>query len=357
MKNKKWLSGSLAVVLALGLLAGCGSSKDTSAPASGGSTGGSAEVKPITLKLSHQFPAATTTDGDFRGQIAMKFAEEIEKRTNGEVKIEVYPANSLMKAKEQYDGLLQGAVDLSVFPLDYASGKVPQFGITLMPAMVKSHAQAKAWDEAEIGQKIKDIAEQNGIKILMHVWNAGAIGVVGDPIVYPSDIKPGMKTRAAGKRVEKMLAAAGAGITSMASSEIYPALQTKALDAAITSATSFGSFKLFEQVTSYTTSEKNTFWFMYEPLIMSKTAWDKLTPDQQKTFEEVIAELQPFAYQASADDDAKTTKLFKDNGVNVVDMPDDAFAEWQKLAKPIWDEYAKSIEGGQELVDLALKVK
>jgi TRAP-type C4-dicarboxylate transport system substrate-binding protein len=360
MKRNKWLSGSLALTLSLSLLAGCGlASKDTSTPSTPSTSGGAAtgDVKPITLKLSHQFPAATSTEGDFRGQIAMKFAEEVEKRTNGEVKIEVYPANSLMKAKEQYDGLLTGAVDLSVYPLDYAGGKIPQLGITLMPALVQNHKQAQAWENAEIGKKIEGIVEDNGVKILVWVWNAGGIGVNGDPIVAPSDVKPGMKIRAAGKLVEKMLAEAGAGITSMASSEIYSAMQTKVLDAAVTSASSFASYKLYEVVQSYTTSEKNTFWFMFEPLLISNATWEKLTPEQQKIIEEVSADLQPFAYQASEDDDAATSKVFREKGVNVVDMTDEAFAEWQKLAKPVWEGFAKNVEGGQELIDLALKAK
>jgi TRAP-type C4-dicarboxylate transport system substrate-binding protein len=351
MKKNKWISGSLAAVLALGLLAGCGGTKDAAAPAAGG------EVKPITLKLSHQFPAATTTDGDFRGQIAMKFAEEVEKRTNGQVKVEVYPSSSLMKAKEQYDGLLTGAIDLSIYPLDYAGGKVPQYGITLMPALVQNHKQAQAWKDAEIGKKIDEITQKNGVKILTWVWNAGAIGSTGDPIVAPSDIKPGMKTRAAGKLVEQMLASAGAGITSLASSEIYSAMQTKVLDSAITSASSFGSFKLYEVVKSYTTSEKNTFWFMFEPLLVSNSTWEKLSPEHQKVLEEVGQELQEFAYKASEEDDAATTKLFKEKGVNVVDMSDEAFAQWKELAKPIWAEFAKSVEGGEELMKLAQEAK
>lgn len=345
--KKKWLSATLAAVLSLSLLAGCGATKDTAA--TGGET--------VTLKLSHQFPAATTTEGDFRGQIAERFKAEVEKRSNGTIKVEIYPSSSLMKAKEQYDGLLSGAIDLSIYPLDYAGGKVPQYGITLMPALVQNHAQAQAWKDAEIGKKIDEITQANGVRILTWVWNAGGIGSVGDPIVAPSDITPGMKTRAAGKLVEKMLASAGAGITSMSSSEIYTALQTGVLDAAVTSATSFNSFKLYEVVKSYTTSEKNTFWFMFEPLIVSNKTWEKLSPEQQKILAEVGADLQQFAYEASENDDANTSKVFREKGVQVVDMTDEAFAEWQKLAKPIWDEFGSSVEGGKELIELAKQAK
>ena len=245
---------------------------------------------------------------------------------------------------------------MSVYPLDYAGGKVPQFGITLMPALVKNHEQAMAWETSEIGKKIEDIAEKNGIKILVWVWNAGGIGTKEDPVTSPADVKEGMQMRAAGKMVEEMLASAGAGITSMPSSEIYSGFQTNLLDAAVTSNSSFASYKLYEQVDSFTTSLENTFWFMFEPLVISTSTWEKLTPEQQKVFEEVATELQPWAYEASKKDDEQVAKLFKENGVNVVDMTDEDYQKWVELSEPIWDKFAKEVEGGQELVDLAKEV-
>lgn len=195
------------------------------------------------------------------------------------------------------------------------------------------------------------------MKILVWVWNAGAIGVKGDPVVGPDDVKDGMQFRAAGKMVEEMLASAGAGIASMASSEIYSALQTNVLDAAVTSNSSFGSYKLYEQVDSFTTSTQNTFWFMFEPLVISTSTWEKLSPEQQQIFEEVAAELQPWAYEASEEDDITVAELFKEKGVNVVDMDDDSYNEWVKLAEPVWESFAESVDGGAELLEAALEVQ
>jgi len=344
-----------------GSSSGSSSSGSSSNSSSSGSTATSEPTKEqkevVTLKLSHQWPQATADSGDFRGQLAVRFADEVEKRTNGSVKVEIYPASQLVKSTQQWDAIQQGALDLSVFPLDYASGKVPQFDITLMPAIVKSHAQAQAWQNAEIGKKIEEITDKHGVKILTWVWNAGGIGGKGDPIIRPSDVKPGAKMRAAGKRVEAMLQAAGAGITSMASSEIYSSMQTGVLDAAITSASSFGSYKLQEQIDSYVSPTKNTFWFMFEPLIIGKKALEKLTPEQQQAIIDAGASVQEFAYKASEEDDLAVEKLFKDAGVNVVQMDDAAYEEWHELAKQVWDDFATKTEGGQELIDLAQKVQ
>ena len=331
------------------------------ATACGGGGGGesdsaSGECQDVTLRLSHQWPAASGEDGDFRSLIAQKFADGVKEKTNGSLTVEIYPNSSLADATEQYDVMQQGAIDMSVFPLDYASGRVPEFSITLMPALVRSHAQAKAWQDAEIGQRVEEIMDENGSKPVVWIWNAGAIGAKGDPIASPDDVRSGMIMRAAGAYVEKMLKDAGAGITSMSSSEIYTAMQTGVLDAAVTSTGSFASYNLQGQVDSFTSPTQNTFWFMFEPLIISNQSYDKLCSEQQDAVMAVGEELQDFAYTASQEDDVRVEKVFSDAGVEVVQMDDAAFAQWETLAKKQWAKFASSVENGQELLDMAKDV-
>src|SRR3712207_2177274 len=311
--KQRWLLG-IGVLLILGLLAGCGL-------ASGGGGDGA-----VTLRLSHQWPGATKGgEGDFRAVLAQRFAEQVKERTNGDVTIKIYPNNSLIEDPEQqYQAMEQGTTDMSVYPLDYASGDVPAFSITLMPTMVRNHAQAQNWQDAEIGRKVEQMTEENGVKVLTWIWNAGAIGVKeGDPVVAPDDVRSGMVIRAAGPRVEQMLERVGFGLASMDSSEIYNGMQTGTLDSAVTSTSSFSSYRLYEQVESYTSpTGGNTFWFMFQPLIISTAQFEELTPEQQRVFEEVGAGLQEYAYTASEEDDVRVDKEFKEAGVNVVRMED-----------------------------------
>ncbi len=337
----------IGLILAAGLASGCGG-------AGGGDQG---EGQTVTLRLSHQWPKATTEEGDFRSVLAERFAQEVEERTNGQVTIRIYPNASLVEPTEQYKAIIQGALDMSVFPLDYASGEVPQFSITLMPAMVQSHAQAQNWKEAEIGRRIEEITQENGIKILTWIWNAGGIGVrQGNPVVSPDDVEPGAVARAAGPRVEQMLRRVGYSITSMPSSEIYNAMQTGVLDVAVTSASSFCSYRIYEVTDAYTSPTENTFWFMFEPLIIGTEQFEQLTPEQQRTFEEVGAELQQFAYEASEKDDAQCEQQFREAGVTVAHINDAAFEQWREASQPVWEDFAREVEGGQELIELARKV-
>ena len=95
---------------------------------------------------------------------------------------------------------------------------------------------------------------------------------------------------------------------------------------------------------------------MFEPLIIGTKQFEELTPEQQQIFEEVGAELQEYAYTASEEDDHRVDREFKEAGVNVVQMDQASFEEWQAASQPVWEDFAKDVDGGQELVDLAKKV-
>jgi TRAP-type transport system periplasmic protein len=314
----------------------------------------------VTLRLSHQWPDADADgEGDFRGVLASRFAEEVDERTDGEVSIEVHPGNSLIEdPTEQYAGIQQGTIDMSVYPLDYAAGDHPEFSLTLMPAMVRNQTQAQNWQDHEIGERVEEIVDEAGLVILTWVWNAGALASTdSDPILTPDDVPEGSVTRAAGPRVEQMLEGVGFGLSSMPSSDIYNGLQTGTLDSAITSTSSHSSFRLYEQVESYTSpAGGNTFWFMFEPLVIGKDQFEELTDAQQEALLEVGADLQDFAYSASEEDDERVHAEFEDNGVNVVPMDDEAFAEWEEASEHVWEDWAGEVDNGEELIELARDV-
>src|SRR5690606_15239083 len=117
--------------------------------------------------------------------------------------------------------------------------------------------------------------------VIADAWLAGGFASKKECITSPDTIK-GQVIRAAGPAFEKMLAAAGASISSMPSSEIYTAMQTGVLDATNTSNSSFVSYRIYEQVKCLTAPGENALWFMYEPVIMSKKVYAGLEPKQQE---------------------------------------------------------------------------
>lgn len=309
------------------------------------------------IKISHQWPGGTADEGDFRARLAHKFAEDVEKRTNGALKFEIYPAGSLVKAKQQFDAMSRGALDMSVFPLAYQGGKIPMVNITLMPALVTDYDQGLRWKNAPIGKELEKTLEEHGVKIITWVWQAGGNVSRDKPILNPDDVE-GLKVRGAGKSIEVMLKAAGGAIVSIPSSEGYSAMQTGVADAMWTSSGSLVSYRLYEVAKHVTTARNKTFWFMFEPLLMAKSTYDSLTPEQQKIVTEVGASLDAFAVKSAREDDQRVADVYAKAGVAVHDMDEAMFAKWRKIAKAsAWKEYAEKVKDGQRLMDLAESVQ
>ena len=312
---------------------------------------------PKVIKISHQFPASTGSDGDFRDQLARKFAAEVEKRTNGQLKIEVYPNGSLVKTFSQFGAIRKGTLDMSVLPLAYGGGEVPEMNLGLMPALVTSYDQGLRWKSSPIGKEFERILDEKGIRILTWVWQAGGIASKTDPIVSPDDAR-GKKVRGGSKEMDLMIKGAGGAVTNVPSNEIYNAMSSGVLDAALTSSTSLISFRLAENAKSVTTARNKAIWFMLEPLVISKDTWSKLTPEQQKIMTEVGASLEPFAKEAAQADDKEMANVFAKAGARVVDMDEAAFLKWQAIARDTaYKDFAANVKNGQQLLDMALAVK
>jgi len=305
----------------------------------------------MTLKVSHQFAA-----GDVRDQMAHVFGDMVTERTKGEIKFRYYPASSLFKAKEQWDALRKGALDISVFPLDYASGKVPELSITLMPCAVTSVKQGLTWRNKPIGKKVDKLLEENDIKNMVWAWFDGGIGSNVRQVVLPDDVK-GTKLRAAGKKFEYMLKEAGASITSMPSSETYHALSTGVIDTMLTSSASFVSYRLYEVLKYINAPRDYSIWYMAENLIVSKKTWDRLSPEQQKIFLEVAEWMHTNWVDQNAKPEVdKLIEEYTKAGVQIHFMNQAEFDQWLEFAKKTaWKEYAEAVPGGQEYLNLALE--
>ena len=169
-----------------------------------------------TLKISHQFPGGTLETGDFRDRLVRRFAAAVEKRTNGELAFEIYPGSSLMKTVAQFSALRRGALDMSLYPLAYAGGEVPEVNIGLMPCLVSSYAQGMAWKTSDIGRELVALLDKRGVKILTWVWQAGGVGSRAGAVIAPDDVK-GLKVRGGSREMDLMLKAAGGIISSVPS--------------------------------------------------------------------------------------------------------------------------------------------
>src|SRR5436853_7644937 len=312
----------------------------------------SAFAAPTILRASHQFPGGR---GDARDEMVQIIAREA-KAANVELEVQVYPRASLFKPNEQWNALVNGQLDISSFPLDYASGKARAFGATLMPGLVRSHERAQRLNNSPFMKEIKAKIDKAGVVVLADAWLAGAVASKKACIRKPEDIK-GLKIRSAGPTFASMWQQAGASIVSVPSNEVYNALQTGVADATDTSTGSFVSFRIYEQVKCITAPGENALWFMYEPVLMSKKSFDRLNKQQQQVLLNAGKKAEEFFNQATKKLDDEMVETFKKNNVEVVTMSQAEYDAWLKIAQESsYKEFASEVPDGKKLIDAALAV-
>src|SRR6266480_2667923 len=308
---------------------------------------------PTTLRAAHQFPGGK---GDVRDEMVQIIARDA-KAAGVELEVQVYPGASLFKPNEQWNALVNGQLDISSFPLDYASGKVRAFGATLMPGLVRSHERAARVNNSEFMREIKAKIDKAGVIVLSDAWLAGAIASKKACIRTPADIK-GLKVRSAGPTFAAMWQSAGASIVSIPSNEVYNALQTGVADATDTSSGSFVSFRIYEQVKCITAPGENALWFMYEPVLMSKRSFQRLNKEQQDVLVKAGQKSKEYFGGASKRLDEEMVKTFREHKVEVVTLTPAEYDEWLKVARQSsYAEFAKEVPDGKQLIDAALGVK
>jgi len=306
-----------------------------------------------TLRASHQFPGGK---GDVRDDMVQMIAKEL-KAANIGLDVQVYPGASLFKPNDQWDALVKGQLDITLIPLDYASGKVPAFSATLMPGLIGGNERAKRINASAFMTDMRKIIADAGVIVLSDAWFAGGMAAKTGCILEPANIK-GLKYRAAGPTFAAMWEAAGANIVTPPSNELYNAFQTGVVQGTDTSLGTFASTRLYEQVKCLTAPGDHALWMMYEPALMSKKTFDKLSKPQQEAVIKAGKNAQAYYESKAPAVDEEAIKVFKDHKVEVVTLTESQFKTWLELAKKTsYVEFAKTVPNGQKLLDEALAVK
>jgi TRAP-type C4-dicarboxylate transport system substrate-binding protein len=156
--------------------------------------------------------------------------------------------------------------------------------------------------------------------------------------------------------MDMVLKHAGASVLSLPSNEIYAAMQTGALDAAMTSSTSLISFRLEEVARQLTTGRGKTYWFMFEPLLMSRTIFETLAKDQQRLIMTIGAELENLALEAARADDRAVAEVYIKAGGAAHDLDEGTVRRWQAIARETaWKDFAARSEGCARILQLVEK--
>ena len=318
-----------------------------------GCSGTQAEDKIINWKLAHDQPIDSLTD-----KIAKAVKQEIEKKSNGAIKIALYPANQLGDWTEVSEQIMRGVVDMGILPVPSAYDARLQ--VRVLPYSVMNwDAARKAYlgEDPYLFNIMANAMDKTGLKALSVVaigfGGGGCSSVPNFDLVDPNANKQGYKMRfPPGNRAwESLVTAFGFIPTPIPWTELYVAQQTKLVNCQIGSGP-FATWSSFRDITKvwvqYNTHFQNNFVFM------NKKAWEALKPEQQKIVQDVTTKYSDESFSSAMAEDQQYRELMAKAGIKVILPTDEQIKILAKKAREtVWSDVDKII--GKEIMDVMRK--
>ncbi|KGQ45823.1 TRAP transporter substrate-binding protein [Gallibacterium anatis] len=268
-----------------------------------------------TLRFGYEAPRSDT-----QHLAAKKFNELLKEKTKGEIKLSLFPDSTLGNAQAMISGVRGGTIDLEMSGSPNFSGLVPNLNVIDIPFIFQNKEHAYRVLDGEIGQGLLKELEDKGLKGLAF-WEVGFRSMTNSkhPIHTPEDVK-GLKIRTnQNPMYVKAFQLLGANPVPMPLSELYTALETRAVDAQEHPIGIVWSVKLYE-VQKYLSLTNHG----YTPLlvVMNKAKFDGLSPELQKAIIESAQEAGKYQRELNAKKEIEILDKMKKAGVEVVEQVD-----------------------------------
>ncbi len=293
-----------------------------------------------TLKFAHAAP-----ETDLQQNLATFFADEVAKRTDGEVTVQIFPQGQLGNDGAMIDGARSGIIDVVMVGLNNFSGLMPDSAALTLPFMFPDRETAYSVLDGEVGKGVLAKFEDHGLKGLGFPEN-GYRNMTNSrgPIRTPEDVK-GLRMRVNNsKALNDMFQLLDAQPQQIPVAELYTALETGVVDSQDHPIGVTLSFKFYE-VQKYLSLTQHA----YAPLAvaMNLSKFDGLTPEQQQIILDVSKEAVDMQRQMSIDSEEKMIADLEAEGMEV--NRDVDAAAFQAVVAPVWDSFIA--ENGDTLVN------
>jgi len=292
------------------------------------------------LKFAHAAP-----ETDLQQALAEFFAEEVAKRTDGEVTVKIFPHGQLGNDQQMISGVRSGIIDLEMSGLNNFDGLMPEVGGLLLPYMFTSREHAYKVLDGDVGQAVLAGFENFGMKGLGFPEN-GYRNITNSrkPIREPEDVK-GLKIRTNNSAaLNEMFALLGANPQPLPVAELYTALETGVVEAQEHPITITHSFR-YDEVQDYLSMTEHSYAMLV--IVMNLNKFNSLTPEQQKVIEDVAQEATEYERQLSVEREAGILSDLEERGMEInTDVDKAAF---QAAAAPTWDSFRAKF--GDEMIN------
>jgi len=309
---------------------------------------GSASAQaPIVVKFSHVVAVDTP-----KGKGAEAFKKFAEERTNGRVKVEVYPNSQLFKDGEEMEALQLGSVQMLAPSLaKFGPLGVREFEVFDLPFMFDNYAELHTVTDGEVGKSLFRKLEGKGIVGLAYWDNGFKVMSANKPLRTPEDMK-GLKMRIQSSKVlTDEMRALGAIPQVMAFSEVYQAMQTGVVDGSENTPSNMFTQKHHEVQKYITLSDHG---YIGYAVIVNKKFWDGLPADIRTTLEGAMKDATKLANEsAQKDNDDALDGIRKSGKSEVITLTAAQKAAWKKALVPVHKENESRV--GKDTIEAVYK--
>lgn len=349
---KRLISLMLTLLMVTALFAACASEEPAPAKADKpAATKAATEKKEEKTEAAKEeqmvFRLAETHPGDYPTTLGdIKFAELVEEKTGGRIKVEVYHSKQLGEEKDVIEQVQFGAIDftrVSVGPMTEFS---PELAVVALPYIYASADHMWEVLNSEIGDQFLGGLESSNF-VGLGWYDGGARSFYNSvrPIKTLEDLE-GLKFRVMqSEMMVDMVEALGASPTPMAYGEVYSSIQTGVIDGAENNWPSYDTSSHFEVATYYTLDEHLR---VPEILIASKMVIDKLSAEDLALIKEAALESQMYQRELWAAKEKASEEKIREAGNEIYMLPTEEKARFAAQMAPVW---AKHAEGFEEIID------
>lgn len=304
------------------------------------------------MRCSHQLPP-----GHHISTVIDKWAAEVETLSNGELDVQVFGADSLIRANDNILAVARGEIECA-FSLNFQWGRtLPLMNVTVGPYTMSSIEAWKKWPTSEAAAYLEDKLLEKGVKNIawMFQTNVSVFTSKGKAMTRPEDFQ-GVKMRGLGPAFDRGLTAMGASTVSLPGSEVYQALATGVIDAAVTDVAAAYSRRYFE-VQDHMTVVPVLAAYLHG--YVTPSWYDGLSDTQKAALDEAGQKAAEWALEASQEASAEAPKQLEDMGVTVHIATDEENEAFRAAMQPAFEEgfAAETGEEGRELLGLIEKIK
>lgn len=300
----------------------------------------------VTMRLSHPVPT-----GHHIHQILAAFAADVGQATNGQVDVQVFPAEQAARAAENHPSVARGGIEAASSTNFQWGNTIPEMNVTVIPFFYTELEKIRRWFDSPAAQLLDQKLAQRGVTNIMWLYTTRQTIFTSNRahLRNPADFR-GVKIRGLNRIADAALTAVGAAPSAMPAPEVYQALQSGVLDAALTDVSAAVSRRFYE-VQRF--GVVNPYFMVWYHVYVNPAWWNGLAANLRETIRAASRRAELAAFDVTERTAGAATGTLRERGMNIHESTPAEVAAWTAaMRQPVIDEFLRAApQDGQRIID------